>query len=571
MELQNGHEKKNLIEESSDTIKFTCYNLKEERKETEDSDNANSDVHSEKEQDRVDITHDNLQHMTNSNTKATNWSMKMKAEYSVLQNMKKYLLEHSSFKAIRGCLEKPESESQTSNLQLMLKFVKPTIQSTIYKLVQKCPHMSDKASVTVHAVTQAEHIKIFIDSIYKKGNENKEFFEKGEFKFSRCVQEKKIDAMSKIEEIGLPNAKLWWANKNLPYKEFTKAESQYHWVQKVKRQAEITKQQEEEQQIEPMTKIKELGLSEARIWWADRNLPCTEFKKAEIQYNWVEDVKKCAEITHQSSEGKKTEPMSKIIELGLSKARLWWAEKHLPYNEFEKAEAQYRWEEQVKNVEPIQKIEEMGLSKAGEWWAEKHFPFEEFDKAKAQYNWEQEKKICTKLRKQSEEFKDKLYPWQKYVYDIFKQVPDMRKIYVVLDKDGGNGKTTLQNILTDLHPDEVVDIKNGNTRDMTYLVKNPGKYKMIQLNLTRQTIDTVNLSAMELFKDGNFVSMKYTPKKIRMEPPHVFIYTNTALKWENLTEDRLEIIHLSREYKEGFKKYTLLEWKDINGKKDFDS
>ena len=56
-----------------------------------------------------------------------------------------------------------------------------------------------------------------------------------------------------------------------------------------------------------------------------------------------------------------------------------------------------------------------------------------------------------------------------------------------------------------------------------------------------------------------------------MEPPHVFIYTNTALKWENLTEDRLEIIHLSREYKEGFKKYTLLEWKDINGKKDFDS
>ena len=94
---------------------------------------------------------------------------------------------------------------------------------------------------------------------------------------------------------------------------------------------------------------------------------------------------------------------------------------------------------------------------------------------------------------------------------------------------------------------------------------------MIQLNLTRQTIDAVNLTTMELFKDGNFVSMKYTPKKIRMEPPHVFIYTNTALKWENLTEDRLEIIHLSREYKEGFKKYTLLEWKDINGKKDFDS
>lgn len=582
MELQNGYEKKNLKEESNDTMMFTCYNLKEERKETEDSDNADSDVHSEKEQDRVDITHENLQHLSNSNAKATNWSMKMKGEYSVLQSMKKYLLEHPSLKAIRGCLEKHESESQTNNLQVMLKFVKPTIQSTIYKLVKKCPHMSDNTSVTVYAVTQSEHIPIFLDNICKKSNENKEVFEKGEYRYSRRVQEKKTDAMSKIEEIGLNNARLWWANKNLPYKEFTKAESQYHWVQNVKRCAEITKQPEEEQQIEPMSKIKELGLSEARIWWANRNMSCTEFKKAETQYHWVENVKKCAEITNDSSEGKKAEPMSKIIELGLSKAKLWWAEKHLPYNEFEKAENQFHWEENVKNlaestkeskrdskVEPIQKIEEMGLSRAGEWWAENHLPFEEFDKAEAQYNWEQEKKIRTKLRKQSEEYKGKLYPWQKYVYDIFKQVPDMRKIYVVLDKDGGNGKTTLQNMLTDLHQDEVVDIKNGKTRDMTYLAKNIGKYKMIQLNLTRQTIGTVNLSAIESMKDGNFASMKYTPKKIRMEPPHVFIYTNSALKWEDLTADRLEIIHLSREYKEGFQKYTLLEWKDI--KKDFDS
>jgi hypothetical protein len=288
--------------------------------------------------------------------------------------------------------------------------------------------------------------------------------------------------------------------------------------------------------------------------------------------------------TKESYEDKKIDPMSKIRELGLTAARLWWAEKGLQYNEFEKAETQYNWEQDVKNLaespkksekankeDPIRKIQEMGPTRAGEWWAEQGFPFEEFDKAEAQYNWEQAKKIRKKLREQSKVFEDKLYPWQKYVYDIVKQVPDVRRIYVVLDKDGGNGKTTLQNMLTDLHPDEVVDIKNGKTRDMTYLAKNIGKYKMIQLNLTRQTIDTVNLSAMESMKDGNFASMKYTPKKIRMAPPHVVIYTNTTLKWEDLTEDRFEIIHLSREYKEGFQKYTLLEWKDINCKKDFDS
>ena len=558
---------------------FTQYNLKQEMEETGDSDNVNSDDHSEEEQERVDIMHDNLQDLSSSNTKATNWSMKMKAEYSVLQSMKKYLLGHSSFIAIRGYLEKHESESQTNNLQLMLKFVRPTIQSTIYKLVKKCSHMSDDVSVTIYAVTKAEHVKKILDNLCKKTNENKEVFEKGEFKYSRCVRKKQIDAESKIKEIGLHKARLWWANKNLPYKEFKNAEFQYHWVQNVKRCGKITKQQEEEPQIVPtlpMSKIKELGLSEARLWWANRNLPCTEFKKAETQYHWVQSVK------NGTSEDKKTDPTSKIIELGLSEARLWWAEKHFPYSEFEKAETQYNWEEDVQNraksakksereckVTPSQKIKEMGVSRAGEWWAENHLPFKEFDKAEAQYNWEQEKTIHSKLRKQAEVHKDKLYPWQKYVYDIFKQVPDMRKIYVVLDEEGGNGKTTLQNMLSDLHPDEVVDIKNGNTRDMTYLAKNIGKYKMIQLNLTRQTIGIVNLSAIESMKDGNFASMKYTPKKIRMEPPHVVIYTNTALDWENLTEDRLEIIHLSKEYEDGFQKFTLLEWKKHQQQENF--
>ena len=41
-----------------------------------------------------------------------------------------------------------------------------------------------------------------------------------------------------------------------------------------------------------------------------------------------------------------------------------------------------------------------------------------------------------------------------------------RTIYVVLDKDGGKGKTFFQNFLSALHPDEVEDITNGNSKDM---------------------------------------------------------------------------------------------------------
>jgi hypothetical protein len=107
----------------------------------------------------------------------------------------------------------------------------------------------------------------------------------------------------------------------------------------------------------------------------------------------------------------------------------------------------------------------------------------------------------------------------------------------------------------------VVDITNGNSKDMLFLVKN-GNYKMIQLNLTRQTTNKVNLSAIESMKDGNFSSFKYAPKKILTKHPHLFIYTNAELDWNCLTEDRLQIIHLEKTYNDGFNVFTLSQWRE---------
>jgi hypothetical protein len=94
----------------------------------------------------------------------------------------------------------------------------------------------------------------------------------------------------------------------------------------------------------PKTKIKELGLSRAKLWWAKHDLPYKEFKKAENQHKWVEHVKKWSEIP---------QPMEKIIELGLSQAKLWWANNNLPYKQFKKAEAQYNWEQKITKTENI--------------------------------------------------------------------------------------------------------------------------------------------------------------------------------------------------------------------------
>ena len=205
---------------------------------------------------------------------------------------------------------------------------------------------------------------------------------------------------------------------------------------------------------------------------------------------------------------------------------------------------------QEKKIDPMKKIREIGILRAQEWWATHHLPYKEFNKAKDQYYWEEDQMMQKKQREEAEMQINKLYPWQKYVYNIFKEIPDTRTIYVVLDKDGGKGKTFFQHMLLDLHPDEVVDITNKDLNDaILFIKKNKGRTKMIQLNLTRQTAEKVNLSAIEFIKEG-----------ISIKPPHLFIYTNEEIDWDCLTEDKWQIIYLKKTYNDGFIVFPLSQW-----------
>jgi hypothetical protein len=472
MELKDENEKKILEEIKSETSDFTEYTLKEEREKTEDSDNDNSGVQSEKEQQ-------NLRNLSTSSTKATNWSMQMLGEHNILKSMKEYLLAHPDLIAIRGNMDNIITNSQSQKMCIMLKFKRPITKTTIYKLVHECPSLPSNVNVTIDAVTKAELVKEGLDKI-SQNTEDREPFEKGDFKYSRFGKDKKvdpskdkkgdasnkirelglhkaklwwadnhlpftefikaekqynweikvknsqyaeeedteIDPMSKIQELGLSNAKLWWAERNLPYKAFVDAEKQYEWKQTVIRQAELAKKsaqekkidpeaeaqdnqenrksqyaEEKDTKIDPMSKIQELGLSNAKLWWAERNLPYKAFVSAETQYNWVQTVMRQAELAKKSDQEEKIDPMSKIIELGLTEAKLLWATKHLPYKEFKTAEVQYNWEqdaireakklsEKSNEIDPMRKIEEMGVSKARAWWARHHLPHKEFEKLK---------------------------------------------------------------------------------------------------------------------------------------------------------------------------------------------
>jgi len=205
-------------------------------------------------------------------------------------------------------------------------------------------------------------------------------------------------------------------------------------------------------------------------------------------------------------------------------------------------------------------IEEQGLSKAKRIWAKEKKSHTVFEQAEAQYKWEETVKIEEELEEEAKKRLQHLFPWQEYVHNIFLSTPDDRTIYVILDIKGGNGKTYIQNIFKDLYSDKVVDVRDGKTADMTKLAEHGGQFKMLQINLSRHKKKEMNLSAVEEIKDGNFASMKYSSKTIRIKTPHVFIYTNMELKWNEMTADRWRIIHLDQEYEEGFKTFTLIEW-----------
>lgn len=211
-------------------------------------------------------------------------------------------------------------------------------------------------------------------------------------------------------------------------------------------------------------------------------------------------------------------------------------------------------------LDPGKMIEEHGISKARMLWARNKQPFKVFEKAVIQFQWQQSVEMSEINQKEAKKALNNFKKWQMYIHDIFLQEPDTRTIYVVLDREGGKGKTFLQNVLKDLYPDEILDIKNGRTKDITYQAKQARQYKMVQVNITRQMSGKVNQEVWELLKDGNFSSSKYNSSAVRMKSPHVFIYTNRDLKWTDMSLDRWKIIHLHDKYEEGFKTFTYSQW-----------
>jgi hypothetical protein len=191
-------------------------------------------------------------------------------------------------------------------------------------------------------------------------------------------------------------------------------------------------------------------------------------------------------------------------------------------------------------------IKEKGIAQASREWAHQQLPPKLFEKARKDFLWfgqilEQEKR-CHAAEKKASLF----YPWQRFLLEQLKQVSDARTIWLVLDKNGNNGKTFFQNVLEEMHEDDVLTLSNNNTNNLLHLAAKKQCYKIVFMNVPRQASE-INLAALETLKDGSVSSAKYHGKKYKTDPPHVVLFSNKPLCWKGLTTDRWKILHITAE------------------------
>lgn len=137
---------------------------------------------------------------------------------------------------------------------------------------------------------------------------------------------------------------------------------------------------------------------------------------------------------------------------------------------------------------------------------------------------------------------DEPYGWQLQVMEIIKEKPDRRSIYWFWEPDGNKGKSTFSKYLVVRHNALMV---GGASKDMFHaLAKEPGKRKLIVVDIPKEKNDFINYGAIEAIKNGLVFSGKYEGAQLVFNCPHVFVFANKppdAGKW---SEDRPKVFRI---------------------------
>ncbi len=136
-----------------------------------------------------------------------------------------------------------------------------------------------------------------------------------------------------------------------------------------------------------------------------------------------------------------------------------------------------------------------------------------------------------------------LRPWQSALFtELQQENVHPRKIICYIDKVGGSGKSYITEIMKDLEPNEVLVIDSGKSQDMFRIASKIDSPRVVICDCPKAQQSYVNLAALEKLKNGHFSSTKYDSATIRWSRrPHLVIFTNTELHWEDINSNRWSI------------------------------
>ena len=159
-----------------------------------------------------------------------------------------------------------------------------------------------------------------------------------------------------------------------------------------------------------------------------------------------------------------------------------------------------------------------------------------------------------------------LWPWQEELKDLMLITGNDRKVYVVYDPVGNNGKTTFVRYMGCNKLAAKVPIMN-NARDIMRCVMGRKKSTGYMVDMPRALKKEKMLqfwSAIEEVKNGYAFEDRYEFKEEYFDPPNVVVFTNHIPELEMLSEDRWVFFKIVRN--------ELIEFdhKDLNDASDDD-
>lgn len=133
-----------------------------------------------------------------------------------------------------------------------------------------------------------------------------------------------------------------------------------------------------------------------------------------------------------------------------------------------------------------------------------------------------------------------LRPWQQTLLEMLQKEPDDRTIICVVDPDGGTGKSAFAKYLARHH--NSFTLFPGSINNVLFTVSENLGRPIYVMNVTKCLPHDFKqedlLHILELIKDGDFLSGKYTSKVCRMNHPHVVLFTNSIMNPAKLSKDR---------------------------------